>query len=41
MVDMLDLCEINGCGGKAKHVTSTEGKIIKVCKDCYYKIYKK
>ena len=41
MVDILDLCEIQGCNNQAKHVTSTESKIIQVCKDCYCKIYKK
>ena len=41
MVDIVDLCEMNGCEGEAKHVTSTETKIIQVCKDCYNKIYKK
>jgi len=40
-VDILDICEIPGCGKKATNMTSTETKIIQVCKDCYNSIYKK
>jgi ribosome-binding protein aMBF1 (putative translation factor) len=40
-MNSLDKCEIKDCAGEAKHITSTESKIIQVCKDCYNKIYKR
>ncbi len=40
-MEILDLCEIPDCSRKAERITSTETKIIQVCRDCYSKIYKK
>jgi hypothetical protein len=37
----LDKCEIKDCFGEAKYITSTETKMIQVCKTCYNKIYKR
>jgi ribosome-binding protein aMBF1 (putative translation factor) len=40
-MDILDICEIDGCTSPAERITSTETKIIQVCRDCYSKKYKK
>jgi hypothetical protein len=40
-MDILDTCETPNCTGKAEHLTSTESKLIQVCRDCYNKKYKK
>lgn len=40
-MDNLDTCELDNCQGEAKYITSTESKIIQVCKTCYNKIYKR
>ncbi len=40
-MDILDICEIPECGKPAERLTSTESKIIQVCRDCYSKKYKK
>ncbi len=40
-MQILDQCEINGCEGPAERITSTESKIIQVCRSCYNNIYKK
>lgn len=37
----LDQCEIKECYEEAKYITSTESKVVKVCKTCYNKIYKR
>lgn len=37
----LDKCKIKECAGEAKYITSTESKMIHVCKTCYNKIYKR
>lgn len=41
MTSIIDICETPDCGKKAEHMTSTETKIIQICKDCYNKKYKK
>lgn len=40
-MDFLDICEVQGCGGNAERITSTETKMIQVCVDCYNQKYKK
>jgi len=40
-VDILDKCETVGCNMPAERITSTETKIIQVCRECYSKKYKK
>jgi hypothetical protein len=37
----LNKCEVKECAGEAKYITSTESKVIKMCKNCYNKIYKR
>lgn len=40
-MEILEVCEMPNCGNPAERITSTETKIIQVCKDCYSKKYKK
>ena len=40
-MDILEKCEMTGCENPAERITSTETKIIQVCRDCYSKKYKK
>lgn len=40
-MDILDKCEMPGCENRATNMTSTETKIIQVCKDCFHQKYKK
>lgn len=40
-MDIVEVCEVNGCEEKAEHITSTESKFIQVCKECYHKIYRR
>ena len=40
-MDILEKCEMAGCESPAERITSTETKIIQVCRDCYSKKYKK
>lgn len=41
MMDSMDKCEMPNCDKKATNMTSTETKIIQVCRDCYNQKYKK
>ncbi len=40
-MDILDKCETSGCDQPAERITSTETKIIQVCRECFSKKYKK
>lgn len=37
----LNNCEVKECAEEAKYITSTDNKVIKMCKTCYNKIYKR
>jgi hypothetical protein len=40
-VDILDQCESKGCDKPAERLTSSETRIIQLCRDCYNQKYKK